>query len=232
MSSTRLPGKVLEQLEGRSLLEWVVRAAKQSGVCKDIVVATSTDKSDDPIVGEAERLDVNVSRGEMDDVLSRFLGALSVQPDEAVFVRLTADCPLLDPDLIAMCVRSFEKASVDYVSTILSRSLPRGLDVEVSTVRALREIDSFATGYQRAHVTPAIYENPQRFSLAGIFFEPPASDLRVTVDTEDDLEAVTQIVEILGDSPPRWKDLVELLRDRPDLASINAHIVQKDLAEG
>jgi len=118
------------------------------------------------------------------------------------------------------------------VSTILSRSLPRGLDVEVSTVRALREIDSFATGYQRAHVTPAIYENPQRFSLAGIFFEPPASDLRVTVDTEDDLEAVTQIVEILGDSPPRWKDLVELLRDRPDLASINAHIVQKDLADG
>jgi len=232
MSSQRLPGKVLADIAGRTMLERVVAAARASGVCDQIIVATSDDQSDDPIVAAARTIAVSVHRGQLDDVLGRFLGALKDFPDNTIVVRLTADCPLLDPSVIRMAVRAFEEAHVDYLSTIRSRSLPRGLDVEVIALASLRDADNKASGYQRSHVTPAIYENPGEFQIAGISFEPSSDDLRVTVDTPNDLEAVRQIILGMGDRANDRLALVSFLRSHPEVAAINSGVIHKDLKDG
>jgi len=232
MASTRLPGKVLADLGGRTVLEWVVRAAWESGVCDRVVVATSTDSTDDAVESECQRLGVSFHRGDLDDVLGRFLGALIHEPDDGTVIRLTADCPLLDPQLIAMCVRAFEKSGVDYLSTIRRRTLPRGLDVEVMSHRALKRAGDIALGYQRIHVTPAIYEDPAEFTTADIAFEPVAGDLRVTIDTSEDLTAVRALVDTLGDRPHGWQDVIRTLRSHPEIVGINRGVKQKALEDG
>src|SRR5665811_2153806 len=182
VGSTRLPGKVLEDLGGRSVLEWVVRAARAATQIDTVIVATSTMAADDAVAGLADSLGVPVVRGSEDDVLSRFVAALDAHPADAV-VRLTADCPLLDPTLIDAVVGAWAAAPThDYVSTVLVRCLPRGLDVELVSAQALRAVDRMATGHDRVHVTSAIYADPTAFSLLGLCVTPPANDLRVTLD--------------------------------------------------
>lgn len=230
MGSTRLPGKVLARLHGRSLLGWVVRAAQESGVFASIVVATTTEGDDDVVEAECARLGVACHRGPVEDVLTRYVGAHRAAGGDPI-VRLTADCPLLDPEVIASAVHAFGPDD-DYLSTTQPRSLPRGLDVEVLSARALLAADAAAEGVERVHVTPHLYGHPERFHLASLTFDPPADDLRVTVDTAEDLELVSAIVDELGDRPPPWRALVQLLRRRPDLVAINAGVRQKELGEG
>lgn len=232
MGSTRLPGKVLRPLGPTTVLGWVARAASCSGAVDEVVVATSTAAGDDAVVAEAERLGCAVARGSEDDVLARFVTAVEGHADDATVVRLTADCPLLDPALIALAVRSFEGGDAEYLSTTLVRTLPRGLDVEVTTAGALRAIDPVATGAERVHVTPHLYLHPERHRVAGLVFAPSADDLRLTLDTEEDAALIEAVVAALGDGPHPWRALVGLLRARPDLAALNAGIRQKTLDEG
>lgn len=232
MSSTRLPGKVLRPLAGRSTLGWVVRAARAATPeIHRVIVATSVDLSDDPVSDAALGLGVDVARGPLEDVLGRFVEALDGTGDDTPVVRLTADCPLLDPVLISGAVAAFRRLEVDYLSTIAPRSLPRGLDVEVTTAGVLREIDRVAEGADRAHVTSHIYRSGD-WRLAGLTFSPAASDLRVTLDTEADAAALDAIVAELGDAPPAWTDVVSLLRSRPDLVALNAGVRQKPIDAG
>lgn len=232
LSSTRLPGKVLRDLGGRSVLSWVIRAAREAGNIDEVIVATSTDPSDDALEQAAGQQGVEVSRGPLDDVLTRFLNAIEGRPDATAIVRLTADCPLLDPTVIRACVAAFDPSSVDHLSTINPRSLPRGLDVEVVSAGALRALDRHATGSDRAHVTSALYRPPGRYRLAGLTFDPRADDLRITLDTSDDAALLDGIVAITGDRPVPWRDLVTLLRARPDLVALNAHVEQKPVEAG
>lgn len=230
MASTRLPGKVLKPLGRRSMLGWVIRAAQQSDLVERVVVATSTDSADDAVVGEAIARGAEVARGPLDDVLKRFV--LATADDDEVIVRLTADCPLLDPTVISMAVGAFGAGDVDYVSTIRPRSLPRGLDVEVFSRSALLRADQSASGYQRVHVTPYLYESGL-FAVAGLVFTPNASNLRVTVDTAADLAVVRAITEAFGgDSVVPWRDQVRFLLGNEGIASLNAEIRQKELHEG
>lgn len=230
MGSTRLPGKVLHPLGPGTLLSWVVRAARGAPSVASVVVATTQAPVDDAIVEACAALDVAVHRGPTDDVLTRFVGATEIQSGEPI-VRLTADCPLLDPDVIDAVVTSFGPDD-DYVSTTQPRTLPRGLDVEAFSAQALASADAGATGVERVHVTPFLYQHPERFRIRGLTFAPPADDLRVTVDTIDDLRLVEAVVAELGDRPPPWRELVALLRGRPDLTAINAATRQKELEEG
>lgn len=232
MGSTRLPGKVLRPLGGRPVLSWVARAARASGTADPLVVATSLRDGDDAVAAWAAAEGLPCVRGDETDVLSRFLLALAGVPDDATVVRLTADCPLLDPSVIAMAVSAFEAGDVDYLSTVTPRSLPTGLDVEVTTAGALRELDALAEGYDRVHVTSLLYREPGRYRVAGLVFDPPADDLRVTLDTPDDAVLLDALVAELGDRPPAWREIVGLLRARPDLAALNAHVEKKALAEG
>lgn len=231
MTSSRLPGKVLLPLAGRSVLSWVIRAARKSGAISQVVVATSTDSSDDPIAQAAEQDGASVVRGSLKDVLSRFVLVLDEYGPQPV-VRLTGDCPLLDPALIRMVVAAFDETMVDYLSTTLNRSLPRGLDVEVVSETALRKANIEASGPDRAHVTSFIYRNPYQFRVAGISFVPSYEEYRVTLDTEADYRALVALVAEMGNSPPSWTETVEILRSRPDIVALNADVRQKDPEEG
>jgi spore coat polysaccharide biosynthesis protein SpsF len=171
--STRLPGKVLEDLGGRPVLEWVVRAAQTATQIDTVIVATSTGADDDTVADLAASLGVPVVRGSEDDVLSRFVDALDAHPADAV-VRLTADCPLLDPALIDAVAGAWAAAQTrfDYVSTVLVRCLPRGMDVELVTAAALRAVDRVASGHDRVHVTSLLYAEPTAYRLLGLCVTP------------------------------------------------------------
>ena len=230
--STRLPAKVLADLGGRSVLGWVVRAARAANLVDEVIVATSTLAGDDVVADLAESLGALVVRGSEDDVLSRFVAALDAYPADAL-VRLTADCPLLDPSLIDAVAGAWAAApTLDYVSTVVVRSLPRGMDIELVTAGALRAADRMAVGHDRVHVTSAVYADPTAYRLLGLCVTPPANDLRVTLDTAEDLDLLRALVVELPDAPPEWRDVVAILRARPDLVAINADVVQKPVEAG
>ncbi len=233
MDSTRLPQKVLLPLAGRPVLSWVARAAQLSGVCDHVVVATTEQPADDVIVKFCAEEGLACIRGSEDDVLDRFVTALDTYPAETV-VRLTADCPMVDPGVIAQAVSAFQAVSdsVDYLSTVLTRSLPHGLDVEVVSAQTLRIIHHVAKGVHRVHVTSAIYTNPHLYRVAGLVFSPDCSDLRITIDTPSDAELISAIADEIGDRPPSWRELVALLQSRPELRALNAKVQQKALEEG
>ncbi|MER5670642.1 glycosyltransferase family protein [Pseudonocardia alni] len=229
--STRLPGKVLTDLGGTPVLDRVVAAARAAEGVDRVVVATSTAPGDDAVAERAAAIGVPVVRGSEDDVLARFVQAVDEHPCDAV-VRLTADCPLLDPALVSLVVATWRDApGHDYVATTLVRTLPRGLDVELARTGALRELAGTATGHDRIHVTSGLYGAPERFRCLGLVVAPAADDLRVTLDTADDLHALQGLVEALGGRSD-WRSVVAVLRSRPDLVERNAHVRQKSLTEG
>ena len=230
--STRLPAKVLRPLGDSTVLGRVVRAAQSAPGVEDVVVATSGAADDERVAEAARGLGVAVVRGSETDVLSRFLQAVDEHPCDGV-VRLTADCPLLDPTVIGQAVAMWRAdPGLDYVSTTLVRNLPRGLDVEIASVDVLREVGRSATGYHRTHVTSGIYTEPRRFQLGGLVFHPRADDLRVTLDTPEDAALIGAVVADLGPDPLPWRRVVALLRARPDLVALNADVAQKRLEEG
>ncbi|GAA0370172.1 hypothetical protein GCM10009541_10830 [Micromonospora gifhornensis] len=231
MGSSRLPGKVLRPLAGRSVLGRVVRAAQDSGVLADLVVATSTDGSDDAVVAECDRLGVAWHRGPVDDVLTRFVGALDAYPADAV-MRFTADCPLLDPEIVALVAGVYRGASgLDYVSTSIARTLPRGLDVEIIRADALRAVDRLATAHHRVHVTSYAYRHPELFRVLGVTLTPDRSALRLTLDTEPDWQLVRAVVEQFGDVSVPLAKLADWLDGQPQLRALNADVRQKRLEE-
>ncbi|MET7997558.1 glycosyltransferase family protein [Amycolatopsis sp. NPDC005232] len=230
-SSTRLPGKVLRPLAGRSVLGWVVRAAAAAPGVDQVVVATSDAPDDDAVAEEAVRCGALVARGPLDDVVARFGVSLAAYPADAV-IRLTADCPLLDPALIGRLAAVWRaEPSLDYVSTTLVRTLPRGFDAELVRASVLAEQVEIAEGPDREHVTSAIYRQPSLYSCTGIVVSPAADDLRVTLDTPEDWELLSAVVSVLGDQPASWRSVVSLLRSRPDLVALNAHVEQKKLGQ-
>ncbi|WP_259559520.1 glycosyltransferase family protein [Brachybacterium sillae] len=230
--SSRLPGKVLRPLAGRPTLGWIVRAAHAARGVDEVVVATSTEPGDDAVADLACQLGVRVVRGSENDVLSRF--ALAMQETEAdAVVRLTADCPLADPHLISSVVALWRTdPTLDYVSTTLVRTLPRGLDAEIASRAALEIADRDAESFHRIHVTSYLYDSKQLFRTMGVVVQPAANDLRVTLDTQADADLLDAMVAELGDRPPSWQEVVDLLRSRPDIAMLNAAVRQKRLTDG
>lgn len=234
MGSTRLPGKVLRDLGGRTVLEWVVTAARESGMCDEVVVATTTEPADDAIAALGAELRVPVVRGPVDDVLTRYL--LAVDATEAgtgdAVVRLTADCPLVDAMVIAKCVQAYGPGFIDYVTTDHEQSVAHGFDVEVVAVDSLQAIDARAVDADRTHVTSYITTHPDEFRIASVGLDPPSADLRVTLDEPADAELLDAIVGELGRAASDWRAVVALLRARPDLVALNAHVAVKPLSAG
>jgi spore coat polysaccharide biosynthesis protein SpsF len=229
LSSTRLPGKVLRPLGGRSVLSWVIRAAASTHNVDDVILATSDSPEDDQVAEEATRCGAHVVRGPLDDVLARYLLAVREHPCDAV-VRLTADCPLHDPALIAQVVGMWRAdPTLDHVSNIAVRRYPRGFDTELVRREVLEEQDQEPTGPHREHVTSNIYTRPTVYRIGGVIPGVDNSDLRVTVDTPEDAKLLEAIVAELGDDIPSWETVVALLRSRPDLVALNASVAQKPL---
>jgi spore coat polysaccharide biosynthesis protein SpsF len=238
MGSSRLPGKVLRVAgaAGTSVLAHVLRRVRRAPSVREVLVATTVEPSDDALAAEAARLGVRVHRGPVDDVLARFHGAL-VQLESAVLVRVTADCPLLDPDELERVVRVFQDAAeagapLDYVTNQagLVRRIPRGLDVEVFSRVALERAQAEATEPgDREHVTPWLYRVPGRLRTRVTDPEGPARDhLRLTVDTPEDLEVVDAVFRALSDDATT--DAVAAFLDaHPEIAAKNAGVVQKGI---
>ncbi|MEV0896675.1 glycosyltransferase family protein [Actinoplanes sp. NPDC049802] len=230
MGSTRLPGKVLRRLGGRTVLDRVARAARESGVLDDLVVATTVEPDDDAVAAECAAIGVDCYRGPVDDVLTRFLGVLETRSAEHV-MRFTADCPLLDPRLVARAYRVFETSGADYLTTSITRTLPRGLDVEVIRAAVLKEIDKQAYDHHRTHVTSYVYTHPAEFDVIGLTVLPDRSHLRLTLDTEDDWRLIEAVVGHFGAAPISVAAVADWLTTRPDLAGLNAHVRQKELEQ-
>jgi spore coat polysaccharide biosynthesis protein SpsF len=193
----------------------------------DIVVATSCAAADDAVILAAEQLDVGWHRGSEHDVLARFLGAARAY-DATAIVRVTADCPLLDAWVVDQVVNALS-GEVDYASNTLDRRFPRGLDVEALHRDTLERIARLGTSSAaREHVTAFVMEEPALFRIAQVRAERDDSDLRWTVDTEEDLAMVRRLYAELGLASPRpYREVVDAVRARPELAEANAHVIQK-----
>lgn len=230
MGSTRLPGKVLLDLAGRPVLEWVVSRLSRAGSLFRIVIATSAQPSDDPIEDLCLARGWNVFRGSEEDVLDRYYQASLQYPGDAV-VRVTADCPLVDPVVVDQVVGAlFASPSVDYASNILApRTFPRGLDVEAFTVRALTEAWHLDDSAWREHVTPILYRTPDRFRLRSVANEEDLSNYRWTVDTPEDLEAVRALIRLVPNPAAPWQAYASAVSRNPGLTAINQSVAQKDV---
>ena len=228
MGSTRLPGKVLAELGGLTMLAQVVCRLREARLITEIVVATSTTADDDAVVREAGRLGAGVHRGSQTDVLARFVGAARSYRADTI-VRVTADCPLLDAAVVDLVVSALGDA-VDYASNTHERSYPRGLDVEALHRDTLERLARLATSAAaREHVTAFVMESPELFRIAQLRAEHDDSDLRWTVDTADDLAMMrTLYAELdLAAAMRPYREVVAAVRARPELAAANAHVVQK-----
>lgn len=234
MTSTRLPGKVLMPAAGRPLLAHHLDRLSRTPGLDAVVLATTVNAADDPVAACAESLGVQVFRGDEQDVLGRFAGAAALAQADLV-VRVTADCPLIDPALAGRLIAAFrDDPSLDYLS-IDSTRYPRGLDAEIFPRALLDEAAAQATDpAEREHVTPYIYCRPERFRLGTPLapdepVDPPGQ--RWCVDEPADYELVRRLLEALLPSNPAfgWQDCCNLLRDHPDWMDINRSVRQKTL---
>jgi spore coat polysaccharide biosynthesis protein SpsF len=233
MGSTRLPGKVLKDLAGETVLARVVKRTRRATLLDEVVVATTTQPADDVIVRESERLGVAYFRGDEADVLDRYYRAAQRFAADVV-VRVTSDCPLIDPELIDTTVDAFLKQKADYATNALVITYPRGLDVEVFTAAALAWTwEAAKESYQRTHVTPYIYENPARFKIVSLTAEKDYGVFRWTLDTKEDLEALREMYKHFADGGNvHWREALALAKTHPELAKLNANVQQKALREG
>ncbi|GAB2719785.1 cytidylyltransferase domain-containing protein [Paenibacillus thermoaerophilus] len=232
MGSTRLPGKVLKKILGKPLLEYQMERVSRAQTIHDIVIATTIKESDDPIVQFCQQLSIPYYRGSEEDVLSRYYEA-ATQFHVDVIVRLTSDCPIIDPNVIDKVVEHYleNKDQYDYVSNVVTRTYPRGLDTEVMPYQTLKRAHEEAKDLSwREHVTAYIYSHPDRFRLGNVFNEKDESQHRWTVDTEEDFLLIRNILETLYPVNQSFTlgDVIHILRDRPEWLEINAHIEQKN----
>lgn len=223
LGSHRLPGKVLEPVGSRTVLEHVVRRCREADV-GEVVVARP--EGDERLAGECVRIGVRQVAGSEQDVLLRYLTAAVETRAERV-VRITADCPMIDPGVIATAVRRMEGHRY-----LTCEGYPRGIgDVEVVDVQALEEAAARATDpYEREHVTPYVRDNPDRFPSLTVV--APADlrrpDLRVCVDEPADLAVVRRLHALVGeDESIDARRVIELLDQHPDIRMLNAHVVQR-----
>ena len=258
MGSSRLPGKVLLDIGGEPMLVRVVERARRARRLNDVMVATTEDPSDDPVAKLCEERGYDVYRGSVHDVLDRYVQAARSRRTEAV-VRITADCPVIDPAVIDRTVKAFygktepqdeilsHRASklnvrpfpgpydfaADRLPPPFHRTYPIGLDVEVCTSAALEYAWEHAQEkHQREHVMPYLYETAGRFNVLLVNHETDLGSLRWTVDTPEDLELLRRIYAHFENRDDfSWLDLLDLWRREPELFEINAGIRHKTLRE-
>lgn len=229
MTSTRLPGKVLLPLAGEPMLTRLVQRLRRAQRADGIVIATTTNATDDPIVALCEELGVPCHRGSEHDVLSRYANAACLNGADVV-VRITSDCPLIDPALVDQVIAVYEEGDSDYVSNMLPPTWPYGMAVEVFSAAALQQAHAEATQpAEREHVTPFIYWHPERYRLRNLASPVDLSQHRWTVDTPEDYELVRRLFEALIPTRPNFTqaDVLAVLDHHPDWVAINQHIQQK-----
>ncbi|ENK0555901.1 glycosyltransferase family protein [Clostridium botulinum] len=233
MGSTRLPGKAMLNLCGKTVLDHVIERVKQSEYIDDIIIASTSSQKDDLIINQAKKNKVKYFRGSEENVLSRYYYS-SLENQLDVIVRITSDCPCIDSFVTDDIIKFFIRNKYDLVtnggSDLSNRTYPRGLDVEVFSFEVLQ--DAFVNGkekYQQEHVTPYIYEN-----YKNIYYyknDIDYSKYRWTLDTEEDWILVKEVYKELynGKHDFYFRDIINLFCERPELSEINEHIEQKKI---
>jgi spore coat polysaccharide biosynthesis protein SpsF (cytidylyltransferase family) len=231
MSSSRFPGKVLKTLGGLPLIVYMARRAAQARHVDEVIVVTSTDVSDDPLAEALQQASVPIFRGALADVLQRYAEAAQACSAETI-VRLTGDCPLIDPDVIDAVITTRVHTSADYASNIDPPTFPDGLDVECFTREALERAQRQATrGPEREHVTLWMRDLASGLTRANHRAACDLSQLRLTVDYPDDLRAVRRIVAALHDRATfDLYDILRVLANHPDILAMNPHARNEGLA--
>ena len=229
-SSSRLPGKVFKPILGKPMLLHQIERVLRSRKIDQFVVATSTDPSDDDLEILCRRINVPCFRGSLNDVLDRFYQAAKTWQPHYV-VRLTGDCPLIDPEIIDSVIDFCLAGSYDYASNATQPTFPDGLDSEIFRFSILQQAWEEATlPSQREHVTPFIHGQPERFFIGHYRNTEDLSHLRWTVDEQEDFDLVTKIYEALYPVNPefRMNDVITLLQQHPELAAINQKIERNE----
>ena len=232
VTSSRLPAKVLLTAGDRSFLEHHLDRLRTTGL--PVIVATTTNFNDDVVVEVCKHAGVPVFRGSEDDVLSRFAGAAREHGLDGI-VRVTSDCPLIDPEVVASGVDRW-RAENDldlYVSNCLDRTYPRGMDYEVFSAARLYDADANATlRADREHVTPYLHQNRSgEMRLLNLPWSGGGAQYRLTLDTPDDWKLLDALIEDFDAASLTCAELVAILDSHPELATLNAHIEQKKLGE-
>ena len=232
MGSSRLPGKVLRNVGGKTMLDRVVERVKRCQFVDEVVVATSNLKIDQYIVDHCRDFGYSVFAGSHLDVLSRYVEAAEVFNADRI-IRITADCPLIDSGVIDQVITKLANDSfLDYACNFFpNRFYPRGLDAEAFTLKTLKLVDRLAvTPSQREHVTLQIYQNPTLYSIGGVQPREDYSDLRWTVDTAEDLQLVNLIYQHFGHQQFDWRQVIDAWSQNPHWSTVNQQIVQKKAA--
>jgi spore coat polysaccharide biosynthesis protein SpsF len=226
MGSTRLPGKVLKTAAGKPILAHQILRVKKAKTLHRVAIATTTSPADDAVARLGKKYGALVFRGSEDDVLDRYYQAAK-SLGATIIVRLTGDCPLLDPGLIDKTVRFFKKGHFDYAANGLPPTLPDGMDVEVFSFLSLETAWKKASLVSdREHVTSYIWKNPKKFMIGGTSEKINLSHLRLTVDEPNDLRLVKKIFNCLYPKNNFFslRDIVRLLKENPRLVGINSNI--------
>lgn len=232
MSSSRLPGKVLKDIHGKPMIEWVVKRTAAAKLVDFVGVATTVDSSDDSIEAWCRESHIACYRGSMFDVLDRYYQSAKLYAADVV-VRVTADCPVIDTNLVDETIQAFFDTNADFAANRLpppwGRTYPIGLDTEVCTFAALECAWTEAkAAHEREHVMPYLYDVPGRFIVHQLNTTPDYGTLRWTVDTAQDLDFIRAVFDLLPDRENfSWKDVLSVTQAHPELNAINAEINHK-----
>lgn len=228
--STRFPKKVLADILGKPMIAHLIDRAKKSELVDQLVLATTNRKIDDSIVDIAKKHNIDVFRGNFEDVLDRYYNAAKKHQADVV-VRITGDCPLVDPHILDTIIRYFLDNNYDYASNTIEPTYPDGLDVEVFSFKSLEKAWKEAQlPSEREHVTPYIITHPEKFKISNFRNSVDLSHLRWTVDQKEDLEFVREIFKQFYSKKSMFymEDILELLQKYPDLKEINAGIKRNE----
>lgn len=228
MASTRFYGKVLEKIGGKTVLEHVVNRARQIIGVSEVVVATVQSDADLPIHKLCQQKEIAWTVGDEKNVLERYYHA-AVQHQADIVIRITSDCPLIDPEVGTQILQSFLSKEIDYLSNNFNPTFPHGLDLEVFTFSALRAAYESATeSGQLEHVTPYIKDHPEIFKIESYSYPTDLHFLRVTVDEPEDLEVVREIMKRKGEDA-RLQDLIDLWQSSPKIFDGNKGAAQRHI---
>jgi spore coat polysaccharide biosynthesis protein SpsF len=224
MGSSRLPGKIMLNLDNHSILDYVIKQLKNSKIINKIVIATTQDDSDNVIVEYAQKNRLLYFRGNKEDVLDRYYQCAKKFSINNI-VRVTSDCPLIDPQIIDYLIEIFVRNDLDYATNKLpidSPSCNQGAEVEIFSFKTLEKIwNDSKKPSEREHVTPYIYNNPSQFKISNVPSKGMNS-LRYTIDRENDLELVRKIVSLIKNRPILTNDIETLFKTNPSLFQINS----------
>ncbi len=222
MGSTRLPGKTMEKItKDKRVIDFVVEQLKFSKIIEKIIVAIPDSIEDDVTYNHLLSKKIQTYRGSLKNVLDRYYQCAK-NISSSVIVRVTADCPLIDPEIVDKVITKFIKNKFDYVSNTHPRTFPYGTETEVFSFNALEKAwNETRNDFDREHVTPYFYKNPNKFSIGNVIQEKDQSNYRWTIDYNEDLELVKYIANNIIKKPILTNDIINLIIKNPNLLKIN-----------